>query len=36
MHHDDWGLDEHLRGRGLALERVADDGTRVWRREPAR
>lgn len=31
MHHADWGLDDHLRARGLALEKTTADGSRVWR-----
>lgn len=29
MHHDDWGLEEHLRAAGLAVHAVAGN-TRVW------
>ena len=35
MHHEDFGLDAHLRAAGMDLVEAADDGTRVWRRVAA-
>ena len=35
MHHEDYGLDEHLRAAGMDVVEAADDGTRVWRRVSA-
>jgi hypothetical protein len=32
MHHEDYGMDEHLRAAGMSILEAADDGTRIWRR----
>ena len=32
MHHEDYGMDEHLRSAGMEVVETADDGTRIWRR----
>jgi len=31
MHHEDWGLEAHLRARGMTVDRTAGARTRVWR-----
>jgi SAM-dependent methyltransferase len=35
MHHDDPGLDEHLRASGYNVAKTASDGSRLWRGEGA-
>ena len=35
MHHEDFGMDEHLRSTGLGVVEAAEDATRIWRADGA-